>query len=554
MPMHFTLISLSLMLVFLACVETRAQSLQSVDLHGNDNTVIQIIFEVSQGDPDFLRKNEARITKLAEKLGVSNALIVNFLGKIDEGDVSREKWPEILAKVAEDYVGFQVSAALLAASDPIAKDLIDKAKIAAELTQFAEADQLLIEAEAKEEAARDKIKEAERQRQLNLVSLKAIRAQNYMIQQRYVEAAVLYERAASLAEGVNGEKQIEMLRAVGDAYLRQGDEKGDNASLEKAIVNYRDELLPLIPRNVRALDWAQTQNNLALALQILGERDGGTEKLRGAISSYRETLDVWAHSQAPLEWARTYDNLGNALESLAMREGGTALLEDAAAAHIEALKVRTRESAPLDWALSLNNLGVVLWNLGVRENNAERFEQALRAYDQALEEFTRERAPRSWAMTQNNKGLALWALGVMRNNNSLILRSASAFQLALGERRRELAPLDWAQTQNNLGEALWILGRSEKNTLLLDRALAAYREALQERSRERVPLDWARSQRGIGKSLLLLGTWNRSKETLLDAKQAVALAASEFRAKNQWHDEARCLSLMSEIEAALSGF
>ena len=129
--------SLTLVLGIFVGTQARAQSRQYVDLRGNHNTVIQIIIELSEGDPDWLRNNEARITTLSERLGVSNALINNFLGKIDQGEVSRERWPEILAKVADDYAKFQESAELLAANDPIAKDLIEKAQDSAERAQFA---------------------------------------------------------------------------------------------------------------------------------------------------------------------------------------------------------------------------------------------------------------------------------------------------------------------------------------------------------------------------------------------------------------------------------
>ena len=158
--------------------------------------------------------------------------------------MSRERWPEILAKVADDYAKFQESAELLAANDPIPKDLIEKAQDSAERAQFAEADQFLIEAEAQEEAARDKIKEAEKKRHLNLVSLKAIRAQNYMVQQRYAQAADLYEKAAALAEGVDGEKQIEMLSSAADAFRNDGEENRNEFGLSNAIFIYKNKVLP----------------------------------------------------------------------------------------------------------------------------------------------------------------------------------------------------------------------------------------------------------------------------------------------------------------------
>ena len=103
--------------------------------------------------------------------------------------------------------------------------------------------------------------------------------------------------------------------------------------------------------------------------------------------------------------------LGNALQTLGDRESGTERLEQAVVAYRTALEEYTRERAPLDWAMTQNNLGNALQTLGGRESGTERLEQAVVAYRAALEEYTRERAPLDWAMTQNNLGNALQTLG-----------------------------------------------------------------------------------------------------------------------------------------------
>ena len=43
-----------------------------------------------------------------------------------------------------------------------------------------------------------------------------------MVQQRYAQAADLYEKAAALAEGIEGEKQVEMLTAASESLLPGG--------------------------------------------------------------------------------------------------------------------------------------------------------------------------------------------------------------------------------------------------------------------------------------------------------------------------------------------
>ena len=38
------------------------------------------------------------------------------------------------------------------------------------------------------------------------------------------------------------------------------------------------------------LDWAMTQNNLGSALQRIGEREGGTDRLEDAAAAYNDAL------------------------------------------------------------------------------------------------------------------------------------------------------------------------------------------------------------------------------------------------------------------------
>jgi len=80
------------------------------------------------------------------------------------------------------------------------------------------------------------------------------------------------------------------------------------------------------------LDWAMTQNNLGTALQTLGERESGAERLREAVAAYREALQEWTRERVPHWWATTQNNLGEALAALGERESGTARLEEALAA------------------------------------------------------------------------------------------------------------------------------------------------------------------------------------------------------------------------------
>ena len=97
---------------------------------------------------------------------------------------------------------------------------------------------------------------------------------------------------------------------------------------------------------------AMTQHNLGAALTLLGEREGGTERLEHAVAAFRAALKESTRERVPLDWAATQHNLGAALQTLGKRESGTERLEQAVAAYRAALEERTRERVPLDWVKS----------------------------------------------------------------------------------------------------------------------------------------------------------------------------------------------------------
>jgi hypothetical protein len=64
------------------------------------------------------------------------------------------------------------------------------------------------------------------------------------------------------------------------------------------------------------------------------------------------------------------NNLGIAPEKLGEREGGSVHLEEAVAAYRDALKERTRERRPLRWAMSTGYQGSALMRLAHRKRDA----------------------------------------------------------------------------------------------------------------------------------------------------------------------------------------
>ena len=299
--------------------------------------------------------------------------------------------------------------------------------------------------------------------------------------------------------------------------------------LDRGLREAIEKLTALLsrPTAIKPALRARLQLSCGSALQILGARERGTERLEQAVAWYQDALEEYPRERTPLDWALTQHRLGNALQLLGARERSTERLEQAVATYHGALEERTRERVPLDWAATLTSLGTALHILGQRESGTERLEQAVETYRTALEEYTRQRVPLNWAMTQNNLGTALGSLGEREDATERLEQAVGAFRTALEERTRERVPLDWAATQNNLGNALEILGRREKNIGRLNQAVDAFRAALEVYTRDRVPLHWATTMNNLGNALATLGQLENGTERLAQAAVAYRAALEE---------------------------
>jgi tetratricopeptide (TPR) repeat protein len=457
------------------------------------------------------KTQQEQINKISKTLGVTADAVKSLLKIVGEDpNVPEGKLADAVGRAADDYKRLQAQVAALNPDNPTAKALVEQAKPEIEAGHFQRAHELLHQAtQAQIAAAQEarKLKEeanaAEDAQMLGAAQSTAAEGDVAMTERRYEEAAKLFGQAVDDVPSEHASEQGRYLMRQEDALYRQGDGLGDSGALRSAIEVCKRGLADY-PRSEVPLEWAQTQNNLGVALGTLGEREGGTAKLEEAVQAFRSALEVWTRERVPLQWAMTQGNLGNALGALGERESDSARLEEAVAAYRAALEESTRERVPLDWAGTQNNLGNALTRLGERESGTARLEEAVAAYRAALEERTRERVPLQWAASQNNLGNALLVLGERESGTARLEEAVAADRAALEERTRERVPLDWAATQNNLGFALERLGKRESGTARLEEVVAAYHAALEERTRERVPLDWAASLAGQGVAMMLI--------------------------------------------------
>ena len=366
----------------------------------------------------------------------------------------------------------------------------------------------------------DATEERLRARRLEGGEVLAGTAAAHELKANYLPAAGNYALAYAQVAKWDDAKAWEYKRREADAWLFQGDEKGDNAALTKAIATF-GEALSIAPRETAPARWAWTMNNLGNALLISGTRGADTRDIDRAITAYLAALEERPRHKAPKLWAKTQNNLAIAYADLAERSGDSALLDRAIESYRAALTETSRSEEPLEWAAMMNNLGDALTAKG-----GDNLEAAVAAHRAALTERPRERLPLLWAASQQNIGNALHALGQARGDGKIILEGIAAIEMALQVVQRAGLPLRWAGLQYNLGNAYGHLGELETGTANLLTSVAFYRAALAEESFERSPLSWAKTQYMLGQQLWQLG--ERTSDPL-SMKQSVQATRKSLR-------------------------
>jgi tetratricopeptide (TPR) repeat protein len=209
-----------------------------------------------------------------------------------------------------------------------------------------------------------------------------------------------------------------------------------------------------------------------------GARRDDNGALRDAIAHYRAALETIRREEAPLDWAITQRNLGVILQILAEREADSVGLTAAVEAFRAALQVISKDGFPQIWAAVQNRLGTALYRLDLgSDDDSERMKQAVSAFQAALQVYSRIETPLRWADVLNNVALAMQMLGGEARNPEILEKAVEACRAALEIRTREDTPLPWATTQNSLGSALFLLGKMRRNSANLEAAAEAFQQA-----------------------------------------------------------------------------
>ncbi|MCL9998892.1 MAG: tetratricopeptide repeat protein [Erythrobacter sp.] len=392
-------------------------------------------------------------------------------------------------------------------------------------------------------------------------------AQARMLKRDWQGAAEVWMDAGHKLALFDAEAGGDLLNAAGKALTDFG-EKFAGGAMEAAIAAYR-AALEFRTYNDLPAAWAATQNNLAAALGVLGDRsagEAGIARLAEAVTAFRAALKVYARDEFRANWATTQGNLGTALRLQGERCGeveGDALFAEAATAYRAVLEVCDQEILPAQWARAKNNLGALYLSQCKRQLGVAGFDlvtEALAAFRAALEVCTRNDLRELWAESQVHLGNALkaqgellgWTAGIAPQGDAV-----AAYRAALEVYTRDAHPANWAMTQNNLGIALQVQGQHQggaSGVALLGEAVEAYRAALEEQTRDAMPAQWAAAQTNLAiafEALSQLEIGLRCKH-LTEARSAVIAALAVFTPKHMPFHHGNATNLLARIDAALA--
>jgi tetratricopeptide (TPR) repeat protein len=404
----------------------------------------------------------AGITREARERGLSAAQVEGILAAFGKAGLPPENWAQALLDSAATLQELQARLSALSNDEPETAALLQAAAAAIEAGDFDLAEARLAEAERRDldvgiarltRAARTRFERGELAQRLA----------------RYWDAGEHFEEAARLFGDHDPEQRARAHHAAGFAFCEHG-QLFPGPGLPRAATNYR-AALEVYTRDAMPIEWATMWTNLALTLQMQGERTGkaeGLTLLEQSVAGYHAALEVFTREAMPAQWAMIQNNLANTLSLQGERtEGaaGLALLTQGAERYRLALKVRIREAMPAEWANTQNNLANTRQTLGLRTDGLEGLallRQSEEGYRAALEVRTREAMPVQWAMTQNNLANTLRALGGRigaADGLDLLGHSAAGYRLALKVLTQEAMPVHWAGTQENL--SICLLARFE---------------------------------------------------------------------------------------------
>ncbi len=329
-----------------------------------------------------------------------------------------------------------------------------------------------------------------------------------------------------------GRRRVDIQVALGNVLAEYGTHSMDTEALRTSAKAYREALRAYskhddLPRRL------EIQNYLGSVLRRLGQSD--VNRLEEAIVVYKDALSHTSPKAEPLGWGALQNNMGIALHLLGKYRADEPLLRQAVAAQRISLRYPARELDSTEWALRQNSLGNTLVTLGALKQDPQLIVEAIEAYRVALEEEPKDTAPMYWAMTQNNLGIALFEVAQLHKSTKELAMSQAALDMAATIYTRDRSPERWATTTHNLALIQLIQSYIEHDVGHLKKAVALCNLVLEERSRTRFPVQWAETQTLLGEVFSAFVELEKDRKYLGEASRAFNAAAEVYTKKDFPH-------------------
>lgn len=401
--------------------------------------------------------------------------------------------------------------------------LLTQANAAIEGGQLSEAEAKLAEASERFASARQNLQGQVNQLATQEAGVLEQRAAVRLAVFDDVAAAELLGQAAALIPDSDAPRRYALLMRQGDVLSAAGSVRADTSLLTRALAVFRDQALPLAPRETRFSDWRRTQRASVAALTLLGQRTGDAAKLDEALGLIREIAAATPQSD-PQEWALSQAVLGQTLSSRGIQAGDVSMLRAAVATFAGA----SEALAASPW--NARRIGIererakALQRLANLTNDAATARQIGEVARAALAHVDRQTNLRDWVELQTMVVGSLWLQGQSTRDPAPVAE-AVALQRGLVESFPEAdtqarlgARINLAGMLNTQAELQGAQGRAsaeEAVRLLQDVATPAFRAQSVD--------GWRYAQRNLGVSRLMLAR-------LTGAAADYAAAAADIRA------------------------
>ena len=175
----------------------------------------------------------------------------------------------------------------------------------------------------------------------------------------------------AVSEKHQPEAYSDLKQRIGSVRQRIALQTGEGEDFAQAMSAYRDALKPL-SAHLNTERWADAISGLAKTMQLFSSYSTKTTLLKKAVELYERELNVLDKDEYPMLWGRACNNLASALFLLSDREGGRAdLLKRAVEVFSDALQIYDQAGAK-DMA-------------NVAGHNLKRAEKVLKKTEQELE-------------------------------------------------------------------------------------------------------------------------------------------------------------------------